>query len=47
VVSVLIEYFLQKHPVQLKEKLRDKHLILKMMDELDIAALLDDGGIKI
>ena len=33
--------------MQLKEKLREKRLIPNMMDEFDIAALLDAGGIKI
>jgi hypothetical protein len=47
VVDTLLDYLLKSHRTKLMEKLRERKMVPKVMDEFDCAALLDESGIKI
>ena len=47
VVDMLLDYLIKSNRTKLMEKLREKKMIPKVMDEFDCAALLDESGIKI
>jgi len=47
VVDMLLDYLLKNERTKLMEKLRERKMVPKVMDEYDCAALLDESGIKI
>jgi hypothetical protein len=47
VVNTLIDYLVKSNRTKLMEKLRERRIVPKVMDEFDCAALLDMSGIKI
>jgi len=47
VVDLLLEYLLQSNKSKLMEKLRERKMVPRVMDEYDCAALLDESCIKI
>lgn len=46
IADLLLDYLLNKHQTRVMEKLRERKLIPKVMDEFDVGALLDRSGIK-
>jgi hypothetical protein len=47
VVDLLLDYLLQSNKAKLIEKLRERKMVPRVMDEYDCAALLDESCIKI
>jgi hypothetical protein len=47
VVDTLLDYLVKNNRTKLMEKLRERRMVPKVMDEFDCAALLDKSGIKI
>ena len=47
VVDLLLDYLLQSNKSKLMEKLRERKMVPRVMDEYDCAALLDESCIKI
>ena len=47
IADLLLDYLLNKHQTRVMEKLRERKLIPKVMDEFDVGALLDRSGIKV
>jgi hypothetical protein len=47
IADLLLDYLLNKHQTRVMEKLRERKLIPKVMDEFDMGALLDRSGIKV
>jgi hypothetical protein len=47
VVDMLLDYLLQSNKAKLIEKLRERKMVPRVMDEYDCAALLDESCIKI
>ena len=47
VVDTLLDYLVKNKRPKLMEKLRERRMVPKVMDEFDCAALLDKSGIKI
>ncbi len=45
--DTLLNYLLKSHRTKLMEKLRERKMVPKVMDEFDCAALFDESGIKI
>ena len=46
-VGVMLDYLLSNHRWKLMQKLRERRMVPKVMDEFDCASLLDESGIKI
>jgi len=46
-VDTLLDYLVKNNRTKLMEKLRERRMVPKVMDEFDCAALLDKSGIKI
>jgi hypothetical protein len=47
VVDLLLDYLLQSNKAKLIEKLREKKMVPRVMDEYNCAALLDESCLKI
>lgn len=47
IVTLLVDYLAENHRSQFEKQLREKRIIPKLMNEFDIAALVDVSGIKI
>jgi len=43
VVDLLLDYLLKNNKSKLMEKLRERKMVLRVMDEYDCAALLDES----
>ena len=46
VVNMLLDCMTKKHRVTFMQKLRERCIVLKVMDVFDCATLLDEAGIK-
>jgi hypothetical protein len=46
VVDLLLDYLLKSNKSKLMEKLRERKMVTRVMDEYDCAALLDESALK-
>ncbi|KAL7528525.1 hypothetical protein ACHAXR_003576, partial [Thalassiosira sp. AJA248-18] len=46
-VDQMLDFLIKNHKPKLMKKLRQHRMVPKVMDEFDVAALLDEGGLKI